>query len=672
MSAVLLLPWCLLAVALCVGVWLQRRYVAAVRARAATETTLQNTEKTLQRISQAVGSATDAIGIGDMEANSVYHNRAHVAMFGYSESELNAVDEPAALFADKKLAAEIHESIRAGHSWAGETEVKTKDGRLIPAFVRADIIRDDSGNPVGIFGIFTDITERRRIEQSLDVERQRLAITLQSIADGVITVDSRGRVERLNRVAEQLTGWRQNEAERLPLSAVFRLLDERTRSLREPVATNLSDSVSPLAETECMLVTRDGHERVIGEKTTLLVGPQGTGGGMVVVFRDISEERRRAEEREQTTKLESLGLLAGGIAHDFNNVLTVIVGHLSLTEHITGIPPAAAERLRSIDQATWRARGLTQELLAFAKGSEPTKKLLEMGSIIRESVGFAAANATGVKVEIDEVPGLWPIEADATQLGQVINNIALNAVQAMGGKGSLRVVARNRVLEQPKGYLRAGSKVVKISMTDTGSGISAENLKKIYDPFFTTKKDGTGLGLATVFAIVRKHGGRLDVESEVGHGTTFHIYLPAATKADGREYSRMPFSLPALKCGRVLVMDDDSAMRDLMTTMLKSLGLEVSTASEGWKATEVFLQAREDGRPFQAVILDLRVANGLGGADTIRRLRRIDPNLKAIVVSGQVDDPMMRDCQLGGFNVAMAKPFGIEDLREAIKPLVAV
>ena len=672
MTLAILLPWCLLGVALIAGLWLHGRYTAAVRAKAATEAALLNTERTLQRISQAVESATDAIGIGDMNANSVYHNRAHVAMFGYTEHELNAVEEPAALFADKTLAAEIHQSIRAGRSWSGETEVKTKDGRRIPAFVRADIIRDGAGKPVGIFGIFTDITERRRIEQSLDVERQRLGITLQSIADGVITVDSRGRVERLNRVAEQLTGWRQNEAERLPLATVFRLLDERTRKTRETVATNLSESATPLPEIECMLVMRDGRERVIAEKTTMLVGTQGVDGGMVVVFRDISEERRRAEEREQTTKLESLGLLAGGIAHDFNNVLTVIVGHLSLTEIVPGIPPQAAERLRSIEQATWRARGLTQQLLTFSKGSEPTKKLVEAGGIIRESVGFAVANAPGVKVEIDDVPGLWPIEADASQLGQVINNIALNAVQAMDGRGMLRVVARNRVLEQAMGYLREGTKVLKISIADTGAGISPENLKKIYDPFFTTKKDGTGLGLATVFAIVRKHGGRMEVDSELGRGTTFHIYLPAATKPDGREYSRLPFALPINANGRVLVMDDDSAMRDLMSTMLKSLGVDVVTASEGWKATEVFLQAREDGRPFTAVILDLRVAGGLGGADTISRLRRIDPKLKAIVVSGHVDDPLMHDCRRGGFDLAMPKPFALDDLREALKPLIAV
>ena len=537
MSAYLLLPWGLLAGVLVIGVWLLRRHEAVLRAHETTAAELRQTEQTLQRISQAVGSATDAIGIGDMAANSLYHNPAHQALFGYTVEELNAVEEPGALFADPGTAREIHQSIRAGRSWAGETEVKTKDGRRIPAFVRADIIRDGGGQPVGIFGVFTDITERRRIEQSLDTERQRLAITLQSIADGVITVDGHGRVERLNRVAEQLTGWMQNEAESQPLAVVFPLLHEQTRQPRTPVATDWPGSRGALPEMDGILIKRDGGERLIAEKTTPLSGPAGAAGGMVVVFRDITEERRRAEEKERANKLESLGLLAGGIAHDFNNVLTVIMGHLSLVQLIPNVPEAATNGLRNIDRATWRARGLTQQLLTFAKGGEILKKTVQLSILIRESVGFAAVEAPAVKVSVEVAAELWPVEADATQLGQVVNNIALNAVQAMNGQGDLRVVARNHLLAEAKGPLDAGTRVVQVSLTDTGPGIPPENLRKIFDPFFTTKKTGTGLGLATVYSIVTKHGGRLEVQSEVGRGTTFHLFLPAAD-------SRLNFASP--------------------------------------------------------------------------------------------------------------------------------
>ncbi|MDB6094203.1 MAG: sensor hybrid histidine kinase [Verrucomicrobia bacterium] len=669
MSASLLLPWCLLAIVMLIGLLIGRRYEKALQAQQAMARELLNAEQTLQRISQAVESASDAIGIGDMDANSLYHNRAHVGLFGYTVAELNAVTEPATLFADKDTAREIHETIRAGRSWAGETEIKTKDGRRIPAFVRADIIRDVSGHPVGIFGVFTDITERRRIEQSLDTERQRLAITLQSIADGVITVDGRGRVERLNRVAEQLTGWTQNEAESQPLARVFSILEETTRKPRVPVAAEHVDHRAVQPGMDSLLVTRDGRERLIAEKATLL---SGAGGGMVVVFRDITEDRRRAEEKERANKLESLGLLAGGIAHDFNNILTVITGHLSLTEVIPDVPPAVDERLRSIEQATWRARGLTQQLLTFAKGGEPSKKTIELPHIIRESVGFATADAPEVVVELAEAADLWPVEADASQLGQVINNIALNAVQAMNRRGSLRIVSRNLVLSDVKGMMNPGARVVHLSLSDTGSGISPENLRKIFDPFYTTKANGTGLGLATVYSIISKHGGKMEVESVVGRGTTFHIYLKASSAEISREASQVPFPRPGQKsAGRVLVMDDENEIREIMSGMLETLGFEPTPAREGWKAIELFVQARDEGRPFDFVVLDLRVTSGLGGAETIKRLKEIDHRVKALVVSGYAEDPAMVNFRLAGFECAIVKPFGLEGLRRAIKPLVA-
>jgi PAS domain S-box-containing protein len=404
MTVLLVLPWGLLAMLLLLGLWLLRRHEAALRVQQDLAAELRRTEQTLQRISQAVESASDAIGIGDMEANSLYHNRAHHALFGYTVDELNAVEAPGALFADPVTAQEIHRSIRSGRSWVGETEVKTKDGRRIPAFVRADIIRDMTGQPVGIFG----------------------------------------------------------------------------------------------------------------------------------VFRDITEDRRRAEERERTAKLESLGLLAGGIAHDFNNILTVIIGHLSLVQITSGVPAPLNERLRSIEQATWRARGLTQQLLAFSRGNELMKQRVELPAIIEESVGLAVVEAPEVRVELVMAPDLSAVEADSSQLGQVINNLALNAVQAMDRKGVLQVTARNLVLAAAKGALPAGSRVVHVSVADTGSGISPENLRKIFDPFFTTKATGTGLGLATVYAIVTRHGGRMEVESVVGRGTTFHLYLPAMA-ADSRD-----------------------------------------------------------------------------------------------------------------------------------------
>ena len=523
------LPWSLLAPALTAGFWLRRRLLAEARAHRQTKAVLQATKLSLQRISQAVECANEAIGIGDMDGTALYHNRAHLDLFGYTVDELNAVPGAGALFADQAVAAEIHARIRAGHSWSGETWVKTKTGAHVPARVRASLIRDEGGAPVGIFGVFADITERRSFLHSLDAGQQRLGLTLQSIADGVITTDALGRVEQLNRVAEELTGWTEAEAQGQPLGKVFPLRDEHSRESRSPHAARTSaDSPNLPRETGCVLLARDGQERLITEKSALLHGPGGDAASLVIVFRDIAAERTEALERERANKLESLGLLAGGIAHDFSNLLTVIIGHLSIAKVVDNLPEKTIHRLTQVERAAWRARELTQQLFTFSKGGSFVKKILSLETLLRESAGFALQGAPGVTARFSVPPDLWLVEADAGQLGQVFNNIALNAVQAMEGRGLLTVNAENLGPGPKQGTELAACRVVHVSLTDAGPGISAENLAKIFDPFFTTKANGTGLGLATVYLIVKNHGGRLHVESTDGAGATFHLYLRAA------------------------------------------------------------------------------------------------------------------------------------------------
>ena len=528
MSFAPLLPWFVVLMVLLLSWWQQRRYRKELNVRQSTEATLHATETTLQRMYQAIESASDAIGIGDFSGTSLYHNRAHRDLFGYSVEELNAIPEAGVLFADVKTAGEIHASLQKGRSWSGEVEVKSKGGRCIPAFVRADIIRDENNVPVGIFGVFTDITERRQAAQALVDERQRLAITLESIGEGVITTDQSGRVDRLNHVAEQLTGWSQQDARGQLMATVLPLFDEQSRLPRLAVTTgDRTGSQHPIGKFSCVLVMRDGRERLIAAMATPLRSDELSEQGAVVVFRDIADDRRLAEEKERTTRLESLGLLAGGIAHDFANLLTAIMGHLSLAQTTEHLPQEAAVSLSEVERAAWRARDLTKQLLTFAKGGTLQRSLVALGGVIRESVAFAMHDAGGVVTEFQVPDDLWPVDADEGQLGQVINNLALNAVQAMGQRGLLRIVARN---VEP-GVLSvgglAGRAAVHVQLVDTGPGIPAESLSKIFDPFFTTKAKGTGLGLATVYSIVKKHGGHIHVESKLGLGTTFDVYLPA-------------------------------------------------------------------------------------------------------------------------------------------------
>jgi PAS domain S-box-containing protein len=386
------LPWVLLPAALAAGFALGRRRSGRLRAQ------LAHTETMLRRISQAVESTSDAVGIGDMQGHSLYHNRAHLELFGYSVDELNAVPGDGVLFADKTVAQEILTAVKGGRSWSGETEVQTRAGQRVPAFVRADIIRDEAGQPVGIYGVFADITERRR----------------------------------------------------------------------------------------------------------------------------------RAEEQERTNRLESLGLMAGGIAHDFGNLMTVINCNLYLAQDTPGLPLEVGPRLMEIDKVVVRACRLTEQLKTFAKGGAQQKKLTRLPGLVRESARLAV---TGVNVQVeDSLPGdLWPVEVDETQIGQVVHNILLNAVQAMAGRGCVSLRATNLAPGTEVG-LPAHQAWVKVSLGDNGPGMPPEVLSRIFDPFFTTKEKGTGLGLATSHTIIEKHQGRLRVDSRPGEGTTFHVILPAAPR----------------------------------------------------------------------------------------------------------------------------------------------
>jgi len=388
-----ILPWILavLASLVLVAVWHRAR-----RQDAAQREALARADLTITRIRQAVEGASDAIGIGDFDGHSFYHNQAHIRLFGYSVDELNAVPGEGVLFADQALAREILASIRAGRSWTGETDVLAKDGRKIPALVRADIIRDEGGKPVGIFGVFTD----------------------------------------------------------------------------------------------------------------------------------ISRERQRAQEAARGNTLESLGLMAGSIAHDFRNILSTILANVSLVQLAENLEEPVRTRLTGIEQAVWRAKDVTEQLTTFAKGGSPTKKLVRLLPLIREAATLALHHSS-VDLRFELADDLWETEADEIQLLQVINNLAVNAVQAMPGGGTLSISAENLALGLDHPDAGGHARWIRLAVADTGVGIPPENLARIFEPFFTTKPKGTGLGLATCYAVVSKHGGKLRVESVPERGTTFHILLPA-------------------------------------------------------------------------------------------------------------------------------------------------
>jgi len=389
---------------------------------------------------------------------------------------------------------------------------------------------------------------------------------------------------------------------------------------------------------------------------------------MFGIFQDITTRKKMEEELLTASKLESIGVLAGGIAHDFNNLLAAIIGNISLAKREGELPDQAYQRLEEMERAGARATALTQQLLTFAKGGAPVRRMTAIAELIKETAIFAL-RGSNVRCDFMLPEHLWPVEVDAGQINRVLHNLILNGAQAMPAGGIITVKAANIMSEAISEVPVTPGSYLKISIQDHGVGIPEEHLSKIFDPYFTTKPTGSGLGLATAYAIIKRHDGHIAVESQPGVGTTFHVYLPAAPEG------RLPQPEHALRprpgTGRVLVMDDEAALRGLAQQMLQYLGYEAEVTKDGSEAVAQYQQARAAGKPFDAVILDLTVPGGMGGKETLQRLLAIDPEVRAIVCSGYSNDPVLSAYKEYGFSHVIAKPYSLEELSQAVHAAIA-
>jgi signal transduction histidine kinase/CheY-like chemotaxis protein len=376
--------------------------------------------------------------------------------------------------------------------------------------------------------------------------------------------------------------------------------------------------------------------------------------------KEIDAER----ERMKAQRLESIGFLAGGIAHDFNNILAIISNNLYLARaHLAG-SGRADEKIAAAERAALRARSLTDQLLTFSKGGSPIKAIVSLAAIAGESARFALMGS-GVRHELDLPEGLHPVEVDEGQMHQVLNNLLINAVQA--GSTLVSIGAANvSVAEGP----RRPGRYVRLSVRDNGAGIEAGNLARIFDPYFTTRESGSGLGLATSYSIVTRHGGYIDVESAPGRGAAFHLVLPAAETAtpaappacdppvEGRRY-------------RVLVIEDEAALGDSIGETLSGFGHAPLIAATGEEAVELYSLALREGRRFDVVLADLVIPGAMGGREAVARILALDPGARALAVSGYSRDPVMADYRRHGFRGVVPKPFSVDALIRAIDEAVA-
>ncbi len=543
-----------------------------------------------------------------------------------------------------------------------------KDGTTFPGETLGTPVRDHQGNVLGYVGIIRDITERMAAENALKEKENFLHIVLDAIQDGISVLDTDFNVIRVNKIMRE---W---YSHKLPFEGKKKCYEVyHGRSSPCEVCPSMKTIKSgKLEKEEVPFVKAEGVAGTLELFSYPIMNDSGEIIGIVEHVRDITDQLKAQKALEEETlkaqKLESTGVLAGGIAHDFNNILTSIVGNISLAKIHAGANSNITNPLISAEKAAARARDLSQQLLTFSKGGQPVRKPAQLSKLINESAAFALTGSN-VTCNLQIADHLRPVNIDKGQISQVIQNVVKNADQAMPEGGTISISAENATIGGQESFPLKEGKYVWIKIQDQGFGIPEKNLPNIFDPYFSTKKEGSGLGLAVSFSIIKKHDGFISAESESGIGTTFHIFLPASEKQALVEKKQANETLPQ-SSKKILIMDDDLAILDVATHMLDMMNFKVETTTNGQEAVEVYRKAQRDGAPFDGVILDLTVPGGMGGKETLQELLRIDPEVNALVSSGYANDPVMAEYKRHGFKSFVPKPYDIAQLGNALRDLL--
>ncbi len=519
-----------------------------------------------------------------------------------------------------------------------------------------------------------DIERRIHVEEAIRESERKYREMAELLPETVYECDEKGQLTFVNSQFYQAFGYSPTDLAG-GLNLLEMLVPEDRERARE-VFKRLIQGESRRGNEYTALRKDGGSFPILAYSSPII--HQGHYVGIRGVAADISDHKRAAEELLKVQKLESVGILAGGIAHDFNNLLAAVIGYIDLARISSPKDKSYVQHLERARKASLQASELTKRLITFSLGGEPHCKAIALDHIIKVSCDHFLQKP-GIVCRTAVMEGLWPVLADEGQIQQVAYHLLMNAGEAMPQGGTVDICAENILVDEGANLPLSSGAYVKWSIRDSGQGIPPENLTRIFDPYFTTKdrgsEKGMGLGLAICYSVVKRHNGLILVESEPGSGSSFHIYLPVAVTPDMASDSAVKSAglisaEAASPEGKILVMDDEEYILELMCDMLHVLGYTVETARDGDEAVDIYLQALAKKQPFSAAILDLEISGGRGGLFVMKRLQEVDPAVKAIVVSGFSNDPILNRHRSYGFKGAVAKPFTIKSLSRILREVI--
>lgn len=536
----------------------------------------------------------------------------------------------------------------------------------------------DNENPVSIDTLIEEkkrlLNELASLESAYKIiasRKNELEKMLESIGEGVIAVDLNMRVIFCNITAAVICGRDKDVCAGRPLAELFSLINTASRqAAANPVEKTFQTAQTVGLEHNSAIITPAGEEKYLSATSAPIFNDAGELNGAILVFRDISDRKKMEEELLKVSKLESLGVLAGGIAHNFNNLLTGITGNISYAKFIIPEDSPAQEALSTAEQIVFKAKDLTSQFRTFSGGGAPVKKTVYVSDTIKPTVDFVLRGSK-VKASYEINDELWPAEIDEGQIKQLITNLVINAVQAMPDGGNLSIAASNELIDASSSLNIPAGKYLKISFKDDGGGIAPENISRIFDPYFSTRQSGSGLGLTASYSIARKHGGIITAESSLQRGAAFNVLLPVSLKNEAaRGAGDTHKSLKIHHAHKILVMDDESIVREVTANLLKHLGYRVHTVKNGSEALAAYTEASAAGAPFDALILDLIVPGDLGGAEVVKKLKDGGAAPRAVAASGFSNEMVMSKYEKYGFCAVISKPYKIKELDELLQKII--